>query len=252
MKNKTSYLSLMVQQTFGKVLAWVLVVFALQAFLFYGGICRDERYYYGLLRTSFVLPLFLLGVGGIYLILMLEGSLDSKTHTVYSWMRLSVSMGDQMALSGLYYIGCFLIFLAVEALLLPLSWSFYSRNMGSVNLTEYYQAIYRYGFFHALCPLADLSLWIRNAFYVGTFALEVLVNSWEHRFTGRNRSLHVGLFLMIWFSQAELGAGGRDLILTVILAFVMIYDTLQLRVLAVEGAEALVPEAAETEAEVKV
>lgn len=168
MKKHISVFMLMVRYSFYRVLGLLAVMATVEAGLFWMTLKRGfSQEGYGLeyvIDKSHIAFVFFIAfvIMDIFLI-SFAGYEKMETHR-YTLMRLSVTRKEVYYLQSIYNMLCYLLFWAMQILIVILLGYLYVKNAPAEYVTgqTIFFAFYRNSFLHSLLPFEDFPYWIRN------------------------------------------------------------------------------------------
>ena len=217
MKKHLSVFGLYARGSIYKILGILSVTFLAEALLFIHGVRQTVTTYHELLRADLVSlsdPERVVEQSGLFLcfaialvlitaVLCLPGCAFGS-QTGYTLRRLRIGERATFFHQATYNILVYLFFLATQAVVLFFLGLYYTRTVPEAFVTNQtlFLAFYRNEFLHAVLPLSDWTLWLRNAFTVA--ALGFCAAEFPYRQRRGGYALAVGglvLYFVVFFRQ---------------------------------------------------
>lgn len=206
MKKHISVFGLFAKSSFAKILFIMAAMTASQFLLFKSQLNQFTVYYN--VKESFpsIDTLisksrcdWIFGIAFIFIsvILCLSGtSFSSKTE--YTLDRLSVSPRNVFFCQAIYNLSVYIILWALQTAICFWLSAYYVANAPAeaVSNQSIFLAFYRSNFLHALLPLSEITLWIRNAL----LTLSLSVATAEYPYKQRHKKLGISAMAMISFT----------------------------------------------------
>ena len=162
---------------------------------------------------------FMLAFILITVFLCLPGT-EFQSKTGYTLRRLSVSERRVLFIQWAYNMAVYVIILAVQALICFCLGLVYIQEAPAelVNNQTVFLAFYRSEFLHALLPLAEAGMWLRNAFLVIGLGFAAAEFSYNQRRKGYGVAIvTLGLFTILSF-RTEMGSFSSIFITMIVVA----------------------------------
>lgn len=237
MKKYTSVFGLFAKSSLLKIVILILLSAAVQ-FSFFAYRINRELIHYGA-GLTFANIEDLIGRASIPLLFGLTFLLASvalclpgtsiSTKTGYTLDRLSISQRAVFFCQAVYNLSIYFILWISELSICFALCSYYVGNaptelVGNQNI---FLAFYRNSFLHALLPLADVSVWIRNGFLLIALAVTTAEYPYKQRQKRLGFSAMATVLFAIVFFKVDL-ADAFNVILTASISIVMIIEMLYL------------------------
>lgn len=168
MKKHISVFMLIVRYSLYRILALLTVMAAVETGLFWMTLKRgmsQEGYglEYVIDKSHIAIVFFLTFVIMDIFLISFTGYEKVETHR-YTLMRLSIPRKEVYYLQSLYNTFCYLLFWAIQILIVVGLGYLYMENAPTEYVTNQsvFLAFYRNGFLHSLLPFEDWPYWIRN------------------------------------------------------------------------------------------
>ena len=235
MKKHTSVLGLIARHSFYKILLVFLLLCGAELFLFYRALARAEETYLAI--GSFPRPESLISGSGfgillavaffaIFTLLCLTAN-EYGVKSGYTVRRLSIDERFFYMWCAIYSFIMLFVLWALETVTVYLMCALYvsAAPMELVSHQTVMLAFYRHELMHALLPLADVGLWVRNALLLFSLSLSAANFSYQSR---RGRfgfsSLALALYALALF-KSGIGDGFR-LFSSVLVFIVIVLETI--------------------------
>ncbi len=156
----------------------------------------------------------------ITVFLCLPGT-EFQSKTGYTLRRLSISERSVLLIQWMYNIMVYSILLAVQVLFcFVLSQVYISQVLAEfIGNQTVFLAFYRSEFLHALLPLSEAGMWLRNVFLVIGLGFAAAEFSYNQRKKGYGVAIvALGLFAILSF-QTEMGSFGSIFFTMIVVAF---------------------------------
>ncbi|MBF4695756.1 hypothetical protein [Fusibacter ferrireducens] len=219
MKKYLSVWMIASRSTLYKIVGLLFLMAGAEIALFYLTLQTDELYTLDTLITKSHIPI-ISGVAFLMLcyILSIVGYETSGSKIRYSIKRLTVREETITTLWSIYNMGCFIIFLAMQLLVVLFLCHQYTVIMDPMywhNQTVFL-AFYHNPFLHSLLPLEESSRWIRNGAFILALGTTSAFFSLSQRRGKRSISIVVMSFLVFVSFSQDLGNFSSDIFLTLV------------------------------------
>ncbi|MBE5868854.1 MAG: hypothetical protein E7293_07860 [Lachnospiraceae bacterium] len=177
-KGKLSVLGLLVRISIYKVLTVLVIMSMVQVALFARVLQStdgQQKLFESMIRDSYLSVISRVAFLALCLILVWTDSDRRGCKSSYLLKRLCVSRPGMFALRSIYYLGCFVIFGAVQIGLVIGMFFLYRRGQTPETLSPQalFLAFYRNDFLHSLLPLEETVRWIRNGFLLVCSSMQI-------------------------------------------------------------------------------
>ena len=215
MREHGSVLWLMIQSTFGKILAVLAGTAVVQAFLFQRAVQQLKPGEYGLeqaLTRGHTAGIAGLGFLAITVFLCLTGAERGREKTGYTLQRLSVSEKMVLLWQAIYNGSCYLLLWASQVVVvLALShWYTQIADPAMVTSQTIFLAFYRHEYLHGLLPMAEMEHWIRNLMLLLGLGLSSAYFTYAQRRRRKNGQLLTMILLVLLFFRDHINSGGTE------------------------------------------
>ncbi|GAU78364.1 hypothetical protein [Fusibacter sp. 3D3] len=226
MKKYLSVLMIASRSTLYKVIGLLFLMTAAEILAFVKLSNSENLYTLETFITESHIPL-ISGIGFLALcfILSMVGFETSGSKIRYSIKRLPVHEKTIVSLWSLYHMGCFLIFWALQLLILLFLCYQYTRITDPLywHNQTLFLAFYQNPFLHSLLPLEEGSRWVRNGAMIFALGITSASFSLNQRRDKKGISIVVLAALTFLSFSQDMGDFGADLFLIIVTLSVSIY-----------------------------
>ena len=234
MKKHSSVFGLFAKSSLTKVLI-LIAAMAVAEFVFFTSELKQATVEYGISESfpnieNFISRSFIPIICGIAFVLVstalcLPGtSFSSKTG--YTLDRLSVSPRAVFFCQAVYNLFIYLIFWASQLAICFGICLYYAKNApeGAIGNQSIFLAFYRNEFLHALLPLSEVMVWIRNGFLL----MALTIATAEYPYKQRHKKLGISAIAMVIFTAVFFKTEIANSFNTVLIIVVSIINVIEM------------------------
>lgn len=229
MKRYYSVLAIGARSSIYKIIGILLAMVALQAGLFYLLAAQTPAKAplspEGMILQSHIPWVSAAAFAAVCGVLCLAGSEVSHSRVRYTIRRLSVRERETVLLWAGYNTMCFLLFWAVQALILLLLCKWYLGGLDPAyhSRQSLFLACYRSAFLHSLIPMEEVSRLVRNLLLAAALGLLTARFSFLQRRDKKSIGIFVLAAITILFFSQPMGSGTEDFFMGFLAASAIVF-----------------------------
>lgn len=208
--NNISVLSLLIRNTFYKVLVVIILMISVEGFKFYKFINGNHDTLMNaeqMLDKIYFADYFRIAIAAIFFILcVMENRLDKQSSGTI--LRLRITTKQFFTIKTLYNAFCIALLFVVQIWTAVIMIKVYGAHIGEAVLgpQKLFMAFYRNEFLHNLLPMAEVGKWIKNILFVAAYSMQAAVGGKKNYVT----DIWICIF-MDRFMGSEIGLNLEDM-----------------------------------------